>query len=167
MSESAAEATQDGNQGGQTSTATEFAPITSQEEFDKALSKRLERERAKFADYEELKAAKSQLDALSEASKSDLERATETATKAATERDTARAEAMRLRIAVEHGISIEDADLFLTGTDEESLRAQAKRLSDREADRKKNGNRVLSEGTSTRPTETEDAAFARSLFGGN
>ena len=32
-----------------------FEAITSQEQLDKILSKRLERERAKYADYEELK----------------------------------------------------------------------------------------------------------------
>ena len=32
-----------------------FEAITSQEQLDKVLSKRLERERAKYADYEELK----------------------------------------------------------------------------------------------------------------
>lgn len=165
MSESAPESTQDGNNSGATS-AAEFEPITSQEAFDKALSKRLERERAKFSDYDDLKAKASQLDALSEASQTETEKAAKRASKAETERDDARAEAMRLRIAVEHGISIEDADLFLTGKDEESLRAQAKRLSDREADRKKNGNRVPAEGTSTRPAESDELNFARSLFAG-
>lgn len=164
MSETAAEATPDGNEGGQTSTAPNFEPITSQEEFDKALSKRLERERSKFADYEDLKTKASQLDALSEASKSDLERATEKATKAATERDEFRAEAMRLRIAVEHGISLEDADLFLTGKDEESLRAQAKRLSDREATAKKQGNVSPREGTNPRPSATDERSAVRTLF---
>ena len=169
MSETAPETTQDGNEGGTTSTAkSEFKAITSQEEFDSALSKRLERERAKFADYDELKTKAGQLDALSEASQTETEKATKRASKAETERDDARAEAMRLRIAVEHGISLEDADLFLTGKDEESLRAQAKRLSDREADRKKNGPLARREGqTISRPTDNGEAAFARSLFAGD
>jgi len=72
-----------------------------------------------------------------------------------------------IRVAVEHGISIEDADLFLTGKDDATLRAQAQRLADREADRKKNGNVVPREGTSTRPAEGDEAAFARSLFAGD
>lgn len=33
----------------------EFTPINSQEEFDAAIASRLERERAKFSDYETLK----------------------------------------------------------------------------------------------------------------
>src|SRR5690348_5300666 len=161
MSDAATESTQqDGSKGGDTSTA-KFEPITSQEDFDKALSRRLERERAKFSDYDELKAKASQLDALSEASQTETEKAAKRASKAEAERDDARAEAMRLRVAVEHGISVEDADLFLTGKDEKSLRAQAERLSAREADRRKQGNVVPGEGTSTRPAQTEDAAFAR------
>lgn len=168
MSETAPEGTQDGNKGGQTSTAPEFEPITSQEALDKALGKRLERERAKFSDYDELKAKAGQLDALSEASQTETEKANTRATKAETERDDARAEALRLRVAVEHGITLEDADLFLTGKDEESLTAQAKRLSDREADRKKSGPLARREGqTITRPAEDDDRAFARSLLSGD
>ena len=170
MSEAASEstATQDGKQAESTSTAkSTFEPITSQEALDKALSKRLERERAKFADYDELKAKAGQLDALAEESRPELDKAKDAATKAEGERDSARAEALRLRIAVEHGISIEDADLFLTGSDEESLRAQAKRLSDRETDRKKQGPLAPREGqTISRPADNGEAAFARSLFGG-
>ena len=167
MSETTTESTtQDGNKSGETSTAQKstFEPITSQEDLDRLLGDRVKRERAKYADYDELKAKASQLDALSEASQTETEKATNRATKAEGERDEARAEALRLRIAVEHGISIEDADLFLTGKDEESLRAQAKRLSDREADRKKNGPLARREGqTITRPAE-DDASFARQLL---
>ncbi len=37
----------------------DFTPITTQEEFDAALAKRIDRERAKFADYDRLKEAAS------------------------------------------------------------------------------------------------------------
>jgi hypothetical protein len=47
------------------------------------------------------------------------------ATKAA---ETAKAEALRFRVAAANGISQEDADIFLTGTDEDSLKRQAERL---------------------------------------
>ena len=69
-----------------------------------------------------------------------------------------------------------DADLFLTGTDEETLVAQAKRLADRaaekaaaEAERKKNNPIVSKEGTSTKTgttTEEADREYARSFFNG-
>lgn len=44
------------------------------------------------------------------------------------ERDAARQEALRWRIAAKHGISDEDAELFLTGSDEEALTRQAERF---------------------------------------
>ncbi len=45
----------------------------------------------------------------------------------------ARAEALRWRIAAKHGISDEDAELFLSGADEETLTKQAVRLAERVA----------------------------------
>ena len=46
----------DGGTGDKSKGGDDFAAITSQEEFDKRLSERLTRERAKFADYADLKA---------------------------------------------------------------------------------------------------------------
>lgn len=162
---------------GETPAADEFKPITSQQELNAALKDRLERERSKFKDYNDLKAKAAKLDEIEQANLSELEKANGRITTAESERDAAKAESLRLRIAVTHGISLEDADLFLTGTDEETLKAQAKRLSDREAekakaeaDRKKNHPNVSKEGTSTTTgttTEEDDREFARSFFGGS
>lgn len=44
------------------------------------------------------------------------------------EAETARTEGLRWRIAATHGIPAEDAELFLTGRDEETMTAQATRL---------------------------------------
>lgn len=103
---------------------------------------------------------------IEEAGKTELEKATGRVTAAETERDDARAEALRLRIAVEHGIGLEDADLFLTGRDEESLRAQAKRLSEREASSKKQGNVVPREGSTPTAAANDERTFVRELFNG-
>ena len=57
--------------------------------------------------------------------------------------------------------------LFLTGADEATLTAQAKRLADREADRKKRGNVAPKEGGSADSASTGDTGmreFTRSLF---
>lgn len=184
MSEAATETTttsQDGSttstDSGTTSTAPEFKAITSQEDLDKVLGERLTRERAKFADYKAVKAKAAKLDEIEQANLTELEKANGRVTTAETERDTAKAEAMRLRIAVQHGISLEDADLFLTGTTEETLTAQAQRLSDRaaaeqqaEADRKKKGPIVPKEGTSTKTgttTDEDDLEFAGQFFRGS
>lgn len=57
--------------------AKPFEAITSEEQLDKLLGDRLARERAKFADYNDLKAKAAQFDQASEAAKSDLQKATE------------------------------------------------------------------------------------------
>lgn len=183
MSESAtvdttgAEEGQGGNTSGETPAADEFKPITSQQELNDALKDRLARERAKFKDYNDIKAKAAKLDEIEQANLSELEKANGRITAAETDRDAAKQEALRLRKAVEHGLSLEDADLFLTGTDEETLDAQAKRLSDRAAEqakaedeRKKKNPIVSKEGTSTKTgttTEEEDREFARTFFGGS
>lgn len=157
--------TTDGNAtSGSTSTAgDEFTPITSQEELDRAIGPRLERERSKFADAV-AKAAK--YDEADQASKSELEKAQERAQQAELAAAEAKAEGLRFKIAAKHGISTEDADLFLTGQDEVTLEAQAKRLADREADRKKHGAAAPGEGRSSTSTTNDMSAFTRDLFAG-
>lgn len=78
----------------------------------------------------------------------------------------ARSEALRLRVAAKFGIGDEDADLFLTGGDEETLTRQATRLSARESERKKQGNHVAREGTQTSAATSDERELARSLFSG-
>jgi len=126
-----------------------------QADLDKVVKERVARERAKFADYDDLKTRAG-------------EKATADERIADLEKRYADAEAGRLRsdIAARHGISADDRDLFLTGTDEETLTAQAERLAERDSERKKQGNYVPKEGKSTRQTDpTDDAEFARQLFG--
>lgn len=114
-----------------------------QADLDKVVKERVARERAKYADYDDLKAQAS-------------EKKTADERIADLEKRYAAAEAGRLRsdIAAAHGISAEDRDLFLTGTDEETLTAQAKRLAERDSERKKQGNYVPNEGKSTRTSGT-------------
>lgn len=69
-----------------------------------------------------------ELDELKAAQMSELERANAAAEENRRAAETARAEALRWRIAAKHGISDEDAETFLTGNDEESLTKQAERL---------------------------------------
>lgn len=127
----------------------------------------------KFGDYDVLKAA-------AEGKKTLEERFAEMERKY----NQSEANTLRLRVAGDYGISTKrgdddepsDAELFLTGTDEASLVAQAKRYADRlaekaaaEADRKKNNPIVSKEGTSTKTgttTEEDDREFARSFFNG-
>ena len=99
--------------------------LVPQAEVDRIVKERVARERAKYSDYDELKAKAAGSQTLEERLAS-LEG----------ELTTAKAAALRSDIAAKHGLSAEDRDLFLTGTDESTLTAQAQRLAGREADRR-------------------------------
>lgn len=73
----------------------------------------------------------------------------------------AQRETLLRRVQASHGVSDEDAALFLTGEDEKTLNAQAKRL----AERSPSGPIAPREGT-PRNSSSEDPMreFARSLF---
>lgn len=77
--------------GGTTPPADEFKPITSQDDFNRAIADRITRERAKFADYDQLKTKAGELDEIKKANQTELEQATGRATAAETERDTVKA----------------------------------------------------------------------------
>jgi len=70
----------------------------------------------------------SELDQIKQAQMSELEKAQALAAESQAAAAKAAAEALRWRIAAKHGISDEDAETFLTGTDEASLTKQAQRL---------------------------------------
>jgi len=129
-----------------------------QADIDKAVRERIARERAKFADYDDLKAK-------AEGAKTLEQKFAELEAKTAA----AEARALRSDIAARHGISAEDRDLFLTGTDEETLTAQATRLAAREVDRKKQGNVAPKEGTTTTSgnTDADTRSFLAQLTGAN
>jgi len=73
-------------------------------------------------------AARIELDELKKASLSQEEKLAAELGEAAQRAARAEAEAKRWRIAARHGISDEDAELFLTGTDEDTLERQAERF---------------------------------------
>lgn len=164
------EATPEGgnNPSGETPAADEFKPITSQEEFEQRLGKRLERERSKFSDYDDLKAKAAKLDEIEQANQTEAEKAAKRLADLEDELNTVRRDSLRLRVAAEHGIAdADDIELFLTGTDEETLTKQAKRLADRDADRKKGGLRVPREGSTpeVKSGDEDRRSFVRQLTG--
>jgi len=105
----------------------EFTPITSQEELNKALAARLERERAKFADYNDLKTKASKFDELAEAQKSETQKAIERAEAAERALEATQSERLRLSVIAKHGIPEEFQD-FVTGASEEELNAKAEKV---------------------------------------
>lgn len=124
----------------------------SQSDVDRIVADRLNRERAKFADYDDLKKRAA-------GQKTAEDRITVLEDQLAkTQR-----EALRRRVQAAHSISDEDADLFLTGVDEAALTAQAKRLAARESERKKT-NHVPREGANPPPADDEMREFVRKTF---
>ena len=126
-----------------------------QADVDRIVAERLTREREKFKDYDDLKAK-------AEGAKTVEQKLAELETKHAE----AEARAMRSDVAAKHGISAEDRDLFLTGSDEATLTAQAKRLAERVAEQKKQGNVAPKEGGTTNAGKGDEEMreFTRSLF---
>lgn len=113
--------------------AAAFSPIETQEQFDKAIKARINRERDKFADYEELKEKAARLDEIEAANKSEIEKATERAEKAETKLRELEAQAERnawvSEVAKETGL---DASLVsdLSADSKDELLEKAKRHAD-------------------------------------
>jgi hypothetical protein len=150
--------------GGNDSSGDEGKAFT-QADVDRIVKERLvQQAKNKFGDYEELRSKAEGAKTLEERFAT-LE----------SELNSTRAEAVRSKIAAEFGISTKkgpkgepsDADLFLTGTDEAVLTAQAERLGAREADRQKQGNVAKNEGgtTSTGKSDEGMREAVRGLFG--
>lgn len=128
-----------------------------QAELDQMIKDRLAQQRKnEFGDYADLKAK-------ADGAKTVEQQLADLATKHAA----AEARILRADIASTYGISKEDRDLFLTGSDEATIEAQAKRLAERNAEQKKNGNRAPREGrTTTSGDPDKDMREAvRGLFG--
>lgn len=121
-------ANEGGNSTGETPTGGEFTPITSQDDLNKIIGERVARERGKFADYDVLKQAAAELQQIKDAQKTDAEKTADQIAALQAELAESKATAVRARIQASHGISDEDAELFLTATDEAALEKQAKAL---------------------------------------
>ena len=160
--------TEGGNTSGDTPAADEFKPITSQDDLNKVISERIKRVEAKFGDYKDVKAKAAKPDEIEQANQTEAERTAKRISDLESELNNQRRDSLRLKIASANGITdADDIDLLLTGTEEETLTRQAKRLADREADRKKNNNRVPSEGNTPKAATSDLREFTRGLFGGD
>ena len=132
-------------------------PPEAERTFTQADVDRIVADRLKREDVKGLKVKASELDT----SKSEIQRLADEVAALTKARLEESAKALRYRVATEAGLSSEDADLFLTGSDEETITAQAKRLAERN---RPSGGRAPNEGK--QPTNTADPmrSFARSLF---
>ena len=100
-----------------------------QDDLDKAVRDRLNREKAKYADYGDLKAKADQYDELTAAQKTAEQRAADDLAKAQKAAADALAEAVRYKAAGKAGIDPESDDFALIGSgDEETVMTRAARL---------------------------------------
>lgn len=133
MSEEASDAAKAGTentaQGGDNAKDGQFTPITSQEEMNRIVTARLNRQASKFADYDELKAKAEKFDQAAEASKSELQKAVERAEAAEKKLGTAEAEKQRLAVIAKHQIPESLQDL-VRGDSAEQLEAAAAKLAE-------------------------------------
>lgn len=101
--------------------ASSFTPPSSQEELDRIIGERLARERAKFDDYDDLKAKAQKFDEVEAQNKTEAERLADELAKATERAQSLETQAVRARVAAETGLPLE----LITGSTEEDCRAQA------------------------------------------
>ena len=154
--------------------AAEEQPKAAETDWQAEARKWEKRAKDNFAQVNELKPLADQFRSLEEASKSELQRQTEALEAANRDRDNARAEALRFRVAAEHGIGKDDLDLLGSG-DEEQLTARAARVAELRAAAK--AAEAAAKPTPQRPTEnlrpgatpsgrlSEDEALYEQIYG--
>jgi hypothetical protein len=112
-----------------TSPATEPAADPAPQTFDADYVANLRRENARYRTDAKANAdAAKELAALKEAQKTEAEKTADRIKALEDAVQTSTIDALRSRIAAKNGIDPEDAALLLTGTDEETITAQAERL---------------------------------------
>lgn len=153
-----------------------FTPITTQEQFNAQIAERIKRAEAKavepFKDYDDLKAKAAKYDEGTNAAKTAEQKAAEQVAEMQKQIDAlngtlsqSQSEATKARIQAKYKLSDDDAQLFLTATDSEALENQAKALSERIADRKKQPPFVPEQLGHQEPPADEMAEFTGQLFG--
>lgn len=123
------EAPQEAPQDSPKDSAPTFQAITSQEEFDKTLGKRLAAERAKYAGYDDLKTKAAEYDKLEDAKKTAEQKLTERLQSLESENSTLKLDKLRSDVASAKGLPAKWAKR-LTGTTREELEADADDLAE-------------------------------------
>lgn len=153
----------DAGQGGATPPADTGAQVTDPPELGDAGKKAINAMKAERDEAKRLAAeAQAQLAEINRANETALEKAQREAQEATEGAKTATVSAFREAAVKFGGITAEDAELFLTGSDVETLTKQAARLADRTSNTPKPD---LSQGGKPTPTGTPEADFASFLRG--
>lgn len=108
----------------ETSAEEGFKAPASQEELDRIIQTRIDRERKKFADYDEKAAAAAELAQLKEANKTEAEKVAERLAAAEKRAAELEAKALRAEVAAEKGVPV----ALLAGSTKEELEAAADAL---------------------------------------
>lgn len=98
-----------------------FAPPASQEELDRIITARLNREREKFAGFDDLKAKAAKWDEAEEANRSELEKVQTLAQQEKARADAAELRALRAEVSATKGVPVN----LLAGATKEDLEASA------------------------------------------
>jgi hypothetical protein len=101
-----------------------FAAPASQEELDRIIQSRLDRERKKFGDYEELKKAADRLAQLEEANKTESQKIADKLAAAEKRASELEGKALRAEVAAAKGVPVS----LLTGSTQDELEAAADAL---------------------------------------
>ena len=122
-----------------------------QADIDRIVGERLSRERAKYEDYNELKAKAEKWTEMEEAQKSELQKAQEKS--AGLEKELEALKAAQAALQTRHKVSEETGvpASLLTGSDEEAMKEQAKAILEFSGSRKKYPN--VKDGGEVKPNE--------------
>lgn len=123
---------------------------------------------AQKTEIKELRAKSKRLDDIDEAAKTQAQKDADRVAAAEAEVATVPAkvaDALRTHLVALHQIDMDDAELFLTATEPELLLKQVTRLLG-QSDKRQRKNHVPREGENPSAASNDEAAFARSLFGG-
>lgn len=123
---------------------------------------------AQKATIRELQKKARRLDDMEDAQKSEAEKAADRIAKAEAEVASVPAkvaDALRAHLTELHQIDADDAELFLTATDPDTLLKQVTRLISQDK-RSKKPLHVPKAGASPQPSDSEEGAFVRDLFAG-
>lgn len=102
--------------------------LFAQEDVDKVVESRLDRERKKFSDYDDLKEKAGKLDTINAEWETKLKSAGDEKSAIEKERDAAKLDVVKIKAMHEFGVK-DDLAEFINGADEKTIRDQAEKLS--------------------------------------
>lgn len=162
MAEETAHTTGTEETNGQSAEAKEFQAITSQEDFDKAIQARIARERAKFADYEQVKADAAELAKIRDSQKTEAQKLQDERDQARKELEAERSARLRAEVAATKGVPAS----LLTGGTQEELEASADALIAFRGEQKSApSSSAIGRANTTQGTTTTADAFAAFVEG--